>query len=348
MKIEKYVVILSSENGDKTHLKMNVFKGENRIEIFLAESAKFDGGKLYVFADEIAKQALYKDKKEYKVLVCANDRIDLLLNYGGKIYIGSTVKTPKIIELKRRVYAYEKDAENSVKINGKIVACQEVENCQNKQENQGENLTDFSSKIQQGNTCQIGENVAEKYPCKNDEFDQEKIDSEHTKECHQNSEEKRHKNDCVLQEQECAKDDGEVGVGNAVSAVNMQSGPCGKQDESKVFSFDTVRFDGSNFYLSVKPQIDEIFVCYPEEEALNAVVPNSKWAHINTPDGYYVVGLILDGDVVSYICYGVPSVDRNLPPKEIADFAVWLPNGKNQCEGYWIIYQDALTGKCLK
>lgn len=348
MKIEKYVVILSSENGDKTHLKMNVFKGENRIEIFLAESAKFDGGKLYVFADEIAKQALYKDKKEYKVSISANNRIDLLLNYGGKIYVGSTGKTPKIIELKRRVDTYEKDADNDVKINDKIVACQEVEDCQNQQENQGENWTDFSSKIQQENTCQIGENVAEKYPCKNDEFDQEKIDIEHTQECHQNSEEKCRESDGILQGQECVKDDEKVGVEYVGNTVNMQSGPCGRQDESKVFSFDAVRFDGSNFYLSVKPQIDEIFVCYPEEEALNAVVPNSKWAHINTPDGYYVVGLILDGDVVSYICYGVPSVDRNLPPKEIADFAVWLPNGKNQCEGYWIIYQDALTGKCLK
>ena len=115
-----------------------------------------------------------------------------------------------------------------------------------------------------------------------------------------------------------------------------------------MFAFDNIRFDGSNFYLSVKPQLDEIFVCYPEEEVLNGLVPNSRWVRINTPDGYYVVGLILDGDAVSYICYGVPSTDRNIPPTEIADFAVWLSLGGGEGRGYWLIYQDALTGKCLK
>ncbi|MBO5777400.1 MAG: hypothetical protein J6R34_03020, partial [Clostridia bacterium] len=121
-----------------------------------------------------------------------------------------------------------------------------------------------------------------------------------------------------------------------------------KEEDSKVFAFDNIRFDGSNFYLSVKPQLDEIFVCYPEEEVLNGLVPNSSWVRINTPDGYYVVGLILDGDAVSYICYGVPSTDRNMPPTEIADFAVWLSLGGGEGRGYWLIYQDALTGKCLK
>ena len=43
-----------------------------------------------------------------------------------------------------------------------------------------------------------------------------------------------------------------------------------------------VRFDGTNFYQAVKPQIDELFVRYPAEERLNAIVPNSKWVRVET------------------------------------------------------------------
>ena len=114
------------------------------------------------------------------------------------------------------------------------------------------------------------------------------------------------------------------------------------------FSLDTVRFDGTNFYLSVKPQLDEIFVCFPECDDLEEVVPNSKWAKIQVEDGFYVVGLILDGEVVRYISYGVPALKNSCPPSEIRDVAVWLDDGKKEGKGYWVIYQDAMTGQCLK
>ena len=58
MKIEKYVVILTSENGDKTHLKMSVNREGKTAEIHLAEQVKTDGDKLYIFGEEITKQAL--------------------------------------------------------------------------------------------------------------------------------------------------------------------------------------------------------------------------------------------------------------------------------------------------
>ena len=118
--------------------------------------------------------------------------------------------------------------------------------------------------------------------------------------------------------------------------------------EVGAFSLDTVRFDGTNFYLSVKPQLDEIFVCFPECDDLEEVVPNSKWAKIQVEDGFYVVGLILDGEVVRYISYGVPATKNSCPPSEIRDVAVWLDDGKKEGKGYWVIYQDAMTGQCLK
>ena len=48
MKIEKYVVILVSQNGDKTHLRMSVNRGDKTAEIRLAEACQTDNAALYV------------------------------------------------------------------------------------------------------------------------------------------------------------------------------------------------------------------------------------------------------------------------------------------------------------
>lgn len=107
-------------------------------------------------------------------------------------------------------------------------------------------------------------------------------------------------------------------------------------------------YSGNDFYLAVKPQLDEMFICFPEDAALENAVPNSKWVSVNGDDGNYVVGLIFNLDEVEYICYGVPYEKKSPPPDEIKYSCDWLPmtddeNGK----GYYIIYQSAKTGKTL-
>lgn len=111
-----------------------------------------------------------------------------------------------------------------------------------------------------------------------------------------------------------------------------------------------VRYDGTNFYLAIKPQLDEMFICYPEEMLLNEIVPNSKWVHVDTEDGYYVVGVLFDGSAATYICYGIPSEFSKQPPPEIADVCVWLPLdlANREGNGYWVIYQSAIDGKCVR
>lgn len=116
--------------------------------------------------------------------------------------------------------------------------------------------------------------------------------------------------------------------------------------ESTVKPNDWVKYDGNNFYLAVKPQLDEMFVCYPAEEQLNQSVPNSQWVRVDATDGFYVVGLLFDGDSPSYICYGVPAVQGDRPPQEIESMCVWLPIGES--DGYWVIYQSAYTGDIIK
>lgn len=112
------------------------------------------------------------------------------------------------------------------------------------------------------------------------------------------------------------------------------------------------KYDGNNFYYAVKPQIDEMFVCYPEETLLNDTVPNSKWVKVEADDGYYVVGLLYDEDEPSFICYGVPQLKTDgqvKAPAELENMCVWLPIGSSEnIAGYWIIYQSAKTGEIVK
>lgn len=112
------------------------------------------------------------------------------------------------------------------------------------------------------------------------------------------------------------------------------------------------KYDGNNFYYAVKPQIDEMFVCYPSEDTLAATVPNSKWVRVDAEDGYYVVGLLFDEDEPSFICYGVPQVKTNArptAPAELENMCVWLPiSGHEEIMGFWIIYQSAKTGEIIK
>lgn len=114
------------------------------------------------------------------------------------------------------------------------------------------------------------------------------------------------------------------------------------------------KYDGNNFYYAIKPQIDEMFVCYPEEKQLGNTVPNSKWVRVDAEDGYYVVGLLYDEDVPSYICYGVPQLptpDKSArrAPAELENMCVWLPLSDGaDIEGYWMIYQSAKTGEIIK
>lgn len=106
------------------------------------------------------------------------------------------------------------------------------------------------------------------------------------------------------------------------------------------------------FFDGIKEQIETLFGKYPEEEFLSQIIPDSKWVKIDNDDKgeYYVVGLLYEDNKIKYICYGVPSIYSDTPPKELAGFSQWLPidSGKEQGFGYFITYQDAETGENVK
>lgn len=106
------------------------------------------------------------------------------------------------------------------------------------------------------------------------------------------------------------------------------------------------------FFDGIKDQIETLFGNFPEEEILKEIIPNSKWAKIDYEEKgeYYVVGLLYENDKIKYVCYGVPSIYSDEPPKDLKGFAQWLPidSEKEKGFGYWLTYQDAETGENVK
>ena len=336
MEIEKYVVVLSSKTGGKNHLKISVNRGNKTAEIHLGKGVKSESASLYLFGDKITKQALYREKLDYKLRFNAKSTFAVLVDDGGEIYIGSTGKTPDEKALFERIKQWEERVENQDENSMKSARVEEeksAENCTSKiDEKKGYDEGGFISKGSDDGKMKDG---AESHKTRADEPTSKAVDE---------GVEGEVKPSITAQKMGGENDE-------SITETKGEKGRTMAENEGgevSAFSLDTVRFDGTNFYLSVKPQLDEIFVCFPECENLEEVVPNSKWAKIQVEDGFYVVGLILDGEVVRYISYGVPATKNSCPPSEIRDVAVWLDDGKKEGKGYWVIYQDAMTGQCLK
>lgn len=119
-----------------------------------------------------------------------------------------------------------------------------------------------------------------------------------------------------------------------------------KEDEKEIE-------ENSLFFEKLKPQIDKLFENNPVEENLQALIPASKWVKVDFEDDgdFYVFGLLYDEDEnVKFVCYGVPAVFEEDPPKELSGYPVWLPLDEDKQDGfgYWLTYQDASTGEPVK
>lgn len=121
---------------------------------------------------------------------------------------------------------------------------------------------------------------------------------------------------------------------------------------------DTSAVDGertydkfSTYYDAVKEELFELFETYPKEETLTKNISDSKWVKVTyTDDRHYIVGIINQNNKPKYICYGLPCKKDDKPPEPIEEFCGYIPLSlfNNNNGGYWIIYQDAITGDCLK
>lgn len=103
-----------------------------------------------------------------------------------------------------------------------------------------------------------------------------------------------------------------------------------------------------NFYERVKSGIDKLFEDGERDAELESLLPSSRFVRIGVEhsDKYYCVGLIGKPD---YICYAVPANYTPDPPEELDGYCQWLPKTETnpRGEGYWLIYQDAVTGDSI-
>lgn len=108
-----------------------------------------------------------------------------------------------------------------------------------------------------------------------------------------------------------------------------------------------VEYSGEDYYHAVKPQLDEMFVCYPEFPLLAELIETSTWIKVEADGDFYVVGVVFDGNGnAQKIAYGIHGNAGLMPPEEVRDVCVWQAiDGEG--DGFWIIYQDAKTGKCV-
>ena len=107
----------------------------------------------------------------------------------------------------------------------------------------------------------------------------------------------------------------------------------------------------NSFYNDLKDDIQILFKDNPSEIYLEKLIPNSKWVKVKVEENeYYVLGLIYEDDIIKYICYGIPGIYQQNPPRQLSGQPVWFPltNQDNKGFGYWISYQDADSGESVK
>ena len=107
----------------------------------------------------------------------------------------------------------------------------------------------------------------------------------------------------------------------------------------------------TDYYQTAKPKLESIFFKFPEEKTLSSIIPESRWAKVNyAGDKYYVVGVIKKDGKERYVCYGVPAKYSATPPKELKGYCSFVPSSffDMKGDGYWMMFQSAITGECVK
>ncbi len=104
-----------------------------------------------------------------------------------------------------------------------------------------------------------------------------------------------------------------------------------------------------SYYSQVSDQLKELFDTCEKESALEEIIPNSKWARVDTlGDGnYWVIGLIYQNSELKFVCFGVPGTYSSSSPQELEGICRFVPldDTRPYEEGYWITYQDSQTGE---
>lgn len=105
------------------------------------------------------------------------------------------------------------------------------------------------------------------------------------------------------------------------------------------------------YYQVAKTEIEGLFDKFPIDLSLTKLFPESTFVRIHySLNKYYVVGVVKEKGNPKYICYGVPSPYSEKAPKELDGFCSFIPLSifDTKGDGYFMMFQDAITGECIK
>ena len=109
--------------------------------------------------------------------------------------------------------------------------------------------------------------------------------------------------------------------------------------------------DSDGYYLAIQRELDELFRAYPRDKTLNGVFSCSEWVRLKgtAKKPQYLVGVLYNDGKAKYICYALAAENKNTPPDEIKNVCTFVPSSIfKDMEGFFIIFQSAATGECIK
>ncbi len=156
------------------------------------------------------------------------------------------------------------------------------------------------------------------------------------------------------------EENGQIGVSEAgenalaESAAEKQDEETGanvSEDENADELLHPFKTDSDGYYRSVKSEIDELMKNYPRDDTLKGAFSCSEWVRVkgeeNAPQ--YLVGVVYDEGKARYVCYALFTEDKDNPPEEIKSVSAFVPVSPfDESKGFFVIFQSAATGECIK
>ncbi len=105
------------------------------------------------------------------------------------------------------------------------------------------------------------------------------------------------------------------------------------------------------YYLSVKREVDALFAKYPKDKTLCSAFKRSDWVRLRgtAKSPAYLMGTLYEEGKIEYICYALSAEDKDNPPEEIKGVCAFVPASPLlNAEGFFVIFQSAATGECVK
>lgn len=105
------------------------------------------------------------------------------------------------------------------------------------------------------------------------------------------------------------------------------------------------------YYQEIKPDLDNIFsTCKQNHTLSNSLLNSTFYDYVDQSGNSVAIGVIKEQDIVKYVCYGIKVDFYSNQQNNLNGYATFIPISIYEMsgDGYWVIFQDAVTGKCVK